>query len=742
MTTPERSELNLIHDSWLPVRRSSGREEWIRPAAITKRINSDPVMAFGWNRPDLDAAAHEFLIGLLSTAVAPASDAAWRDLWEAPPEPEDLDKAFGRVAGRFHLNGAGVRFMQDLEPFEDADERNKPMRSASALLLNAPGNQTLLKRTDIFVRGDTDGVYSLPAAAIALYTHQLFASSAGVGYRTSIRGGGPLTTRVVASATGADEPTLWEQVWANVETADESGSRGPDRREAGAIFPWEAHTRLSDKKQDQPDISQNDVNPLLVYWAMPRRVRLRFAEGKGRACSLTGRKDPVVVEGFFARNYGSNYLSGQFNHPLSPYYLSAQKEMLPLHPQPDGLTPRAWLSICVPAEDGSRRVAQSVGSWARKGGRVPGRYRILASGYDMDSAKARSWYELEMPLWNFKNEASRKAFNAICPQWTDSVRQVAGTLIRAIKWSRFKDSRKKIDYGHLAVELMHRLAPAFYATVDELGEALSQTPKANIASIRWNWSQALIAEGKRIFERELPWNQPADRRSYVEARYRLWQALDGRGKEGNNLYKALGIDPPDPGVYSERQYMRDTDAEAVAKTCVKWWAGISRVTGREVRSAVALRRANKLSIVEQFPEVLQLMTLCSDWNREQLLVVAGVLAGVRKYEQGKTVAQQIGQGSLRSKNNRASLPERALRTLINTPSKGLLKPMQHIVRLTRRQLNVFDMAYAILTWDRERTRQQWLYDYYGVYAVCMPMNQSQPDAHGRERVTNEEIKNG
>ena len=742
MSTPEQHQLSLVSDPWLPVHRLSGREEWIRPAAITESVDTDPVIAFGWHRPDLDAAAYEFLIGLLTTALAPASDAAWRDLWEAPPEPEELDEAFGRVAGRFHLNGPGVRFMQALESFEDTDEGIKPMRSASALLLNTPGEQALLKRTDIFVRGDTEGVYSLPAAAIALYAHQIFASSAGVGYRTGIRGGGPLTTRIVASAMGSDEPTLWEQAWANVETADEAGSRGPDRREAGAIFPWETSTRLSDKAQDRPNIIQDDVNPLAIYWAMPRRVRLMFAEGKGRACSLTGRKDPVVVEGFFARNYGNNYLSGQFNHPLSPYYLSAQKEMLPLHPQPDGLTPRSWLSICVPAEDGSRRVAQTVSSWARKGGRQPGRYRVLACGYDLDSAKARSWYEREMPLWVLKNEASRKAFHAICPQWTDSVRLVAGTLIRAIKLARFNDIKKKINYDYLGVELVHRLEPAFYATVDELGEALSQTPKANLASIRWNWFQALMGEGKAIFERELPWNQPTDRRSYVGARFRLWQTFDGRGNEGNNLYKALGIDTPDSGAYPERQYMRDTDAEAVARTCVKWWGGISRATDREVRSVVALRRANKLITVEQFPEALQLLTQCSDWNREQMLVVAGVLAGVRKYEKGKTVAQQIGQGSLRSKNSRVRLPERALRTLINTPSSRLLKPMQHIVRLTRGQLDVFDLAYAILTWDRQRTRQQWLYDYYGVYAVCMPMNQSQPEAHGREQVTNEEIKNG
>ena len=79
----DQTRLNLTRDPWLPVRRRSGRTETIAPWAVNDRIDTDPVTAFAWPRPELNAASLELLIGMLATGLPPAGDpdAAWQWGW-------------------------------------------------------------------------------------------------------------------------------------------------------------------------------------------------------------------------------------------------------------------------------------------------------------------------------------------------------------------------------------------------------------------------------------------------------------------------------------------------------------------------------------------------------------------------------------------------------------------------------------------------------------------------------------
>ena len=82
-----------------------------------------PFVAFAWPRPDFNGAMHEFLIGLLSTAAAPADDDEWEDWWLNPPAPDNLKERFANVVHAFNLDGPGPRFLQDLEMLDDAGKR-------------------------------------------------------------------------------------------------------------------------------------------------------------------------------------------------------------------------------------------------------------------------------------------------------------------------------------------------------------------------------------------------------------------------------------------------------------------------------------------------------------------------------------------------------------------------------------------------------------------------------------------
>ena len=323
---------NLIDELWLPVRRRGGTVERIPPWQITDRIAEDPFVAFAWPRPDFNGAAHELLIGLLSTTAAPEDDDAWEDRWRGPPAPDVLEQRFSTVAHAFDLDGPGPRFLQDLDPLEGTDNKE-----VAALLIDAPGVQTLRNNADLFVKRAPAPALSRAAAAMALFTLSSYAPSGGAGHRTSLRGGGPMVTLIVAGHPVYGD-TLWGRLWPNVESREQIEARAPESRlddDAEMIFPWLVPTRTSDPKAGGRPTTPADVHPLQVYWGMPRRIRLQFEDAQGRECGLTGTDDSVIVTHYRTRNYGTNYSEG-FEHPLTPYYRQKTTSVakLPVHPQP------------------------------------------------------------------------------------------------------------------------------------------------------------------------------------------------------------------------------------------------------------------------------------------------------------------------------------------------------------------------------------------------------------------------
>ena len=350
---------NLIHAPWLPMRRRSGVVEHIPPWRINDRIDDDPFVAFAWPRPDFNGAAHEFLIGLLSTAVAPRDD-DWEEWWLRPPAPELLARKFAAIGHAFDLDGSGPRFLQDLDPLKDSRESD-----AAALLIDAPGAQTLRNNADLFVKRGGTPILGRPAAAMALYTLNAYAPSGGAGHRTSLRGGGPMTTLIVADHEAYGD-TLWGRLWPNVETAEQIGMRATEARlrdDLDLIFPWFAPTRTSNSKSGGRSTTPVDIHPLQVYWGMPRRIRLLFEDPSGRSCGLTGAQDSVIVKSYRTRNYGTDYSEG-FEHPLTPYYRQkAGAPKLPVHPRPGGISYRLWPGLVVQSSDKLRDPAQVLRHW-------------------------------------------------------------------------------------------------------------------------------------------------------------------------------------------------------------------------------------------------------------------------------------------------------------------------------------------------------------------------------------------
>ena len=544
----EFAVFNLINAPWLPVRRRSGAIEHIQPWRITEGIAEDPIVAFDWPRPDFNGAAHEFLIGLLSTAAAPEDDEAWEDWWLSPPASDALRKRFSTVVHAFDLDGPGPRFLQDLAPLANAE-----IKEIAALLIDAPGAKTLRDNADLFVKRSSGLALSRAAAAMALFTLSAYAPSGGAGHRTSLRGGGPMTTLIINEHENYGI-TLWGRIWPNVESKERISRRSVSAKQPDAlesVFPWLVPTRVSNPKEGGRLTTPEDVHPLQVYWGMPRRIRLLFEEAEDRPCSLIDFQDSVIVASYRTRNYGTNYSEG-FEHPLSPYYRQkGGTAKLPVHPRPGGVSYRLWPGLVIPSSDKLRQPAQVIRQWPERSTRR-GQTRLAAFGYDMDNMKARAWIEAEMPMWVLSDSMSKEWIGQLIERTTAGADEVCRLITSAVKSALYnRPSDATGDYGFMAERFYRETEGVFYAAMRDAVASIQNNPDVDDPTIRVreNWAPVMARAALRLFDEYAPADGLEDRdmHRHVKARFFLALALGGRGKSGRALFeRALGIASPEP----------------------------------------------------------------------------------------------------------------------------------------------------------------------------------------------------
>ncbi|MCK9530044.1 MAG: type I-E CRISPR-associated protein Cse1/CasA [Gammaproteobacteria bacterium] len=454
--------MNLIDGApWLPVRRKHGARELILPWQITDRIDDDPIVALDLPRPDFNGSLVQFLIGLLQTAWTPEDEADWGEAYERPPIPAVLRDACLRYRDAFNVDGDGPRFLQDLEL---AGEEPKDIGS---LLIDEPGGQTLRDNRDLFIKRGQYPALGVTAAVAALITLQTNAPSGGKGHRTSMRGGGPLTTLLVPDPLHDPLPAnLWRLVWLNVLSAEHlEGLTGNSHlTDPAAIFPWLAPTRTSENPGGI-DTTPEDAHPLQMYWGMPRRIRLEMGDLVEGECPMTHRREPLVTA-FHTRSYGVNY-TGAWAHPLSPHVINEDGKPLPLHPQPGGIAYRYWLGVVLGDAQGVRP-AQVITARGSSSARRRRAVRLWAFGYDMDNAKARGWYESLMPVYHLDIE-QRERFSAEVNRLLDAASDVARNLRLALKDAWFsKGATVRGDFNFAVDAFWQDTQSGFYGVLELL----------------------------------------------------------------------------------------------------------------------------------------------------------------------------------------------------------------------------------------------------------------------------------
>ena len=264
-----------------------------------------------------------------------------------------MKAAFEKDAHAFNLDGDGPLFMQDLDPLTGAD-----VWPVSALFIEQPADSARSLNKDLFIKRDVINQVCLPCSAAALFTMQTNAPAGGRGHRTSLRGGGPLSTLISG-------PDVWRTLWLNTLARDDYLNLPGNRRlePPEARYPWLGPARTS---ENGLETTPEHIHPDQMIWGMPRRIRLLIDEPGGPvpfSCDLCGRQGDRIVPGFRTRASGFNY-KGPYLHPLTPHVYKDEMP-LPIHGQPGRLTYRHWLGVVQGTSDGNRKPARIVAEFAK-----------------------------------------------------------------------------------------------------------------------------------------------------------------------------------------------------------------------------------------------------------------------------------------------------------------------------------------------------------------------------------------
>ncbi|MFP4237148.1 MAG: type I-E CRISPR-associated protein Cse1/CasA [Desulfonatronovibrio sp.] len=464
--------MNLLEDFWLPFRTRTNEIRYLSPL----HVQDVDLVDLALPRADFQGAGWQFLIGLLQTFFPPEDLEEWQERWEKPPDVQELSRFFTLGRDAFNLLGQRPLFMQDFDHLDEARSS-----SVSSLLIEAPGGNTLRLNTDHFIKRGQVEVVCPSCAAMALYTMQINAPSGGKGYRVGLRGGGPLTTLVLPQDPQA---SLWQKLWLNVLDRSNWTYDRPALN-SSVVFPWMGPTRVSEKPGTKT--FPEDVHPLHIFWAMPRRFRLEAKDSPCK-CDICGHTSSRSIRQIRTKNYGYNY-EGPWRHPLTPYRRNPKQPDQPpisIKGQQGGIGYQHWEALALGNEEKHGNMpALVVLDFANKAkalrdfGPTARQALLWAFGYDMENMKARGWYSTQMPLLAIPAEWRDLMLDWVT-QMTDAARSAAWNVRNKIKhaWFTRPDDLKEKEYKAKAhfIELRfwERTEADFYDCLFQLYHSLEQ----------------------------------------------------------------------------------------------------------------------------------------------------------------------------------------------------------------------------------------------------------------------------
>ncbi|WP_445365117.1 type I-E CRISPR-associated protein Cse1/CasA [Microbulbifer sp. ANSA001] len=710
--------MNLISDSWIPVIRQDGARVKVTPWQITDRDNS--ILDIVTVRADFRGALYQFLIGLLQTTFAPRNVNSWGRLYQESPSPESLKAVFSYYENVFELMAwTEPAFMQDLGLVTG---ESKPVVS---LLIEAPGNKTCKANLDHFIKCNQVQGICPSCVATALLTLQINAPSGGLGHRTSLRGGGPLTTLLMSSS---DESSLWQKLWLNVLPMEEIPTR-PSNKDT-SVFPWLAPTRLSNTN-GMPTYPE-DTHPLQMYWSMPRRIRLDLATLHIGSCDLCGEHSSSLLSHFISKNYGVNY-DGAWLHPLTPYRFDPKKKSPPisLKGQRDAIGYQRWLGLLWHDDTLGDRASATVHYFNKEYGELineqtgGNHLSLWCFGYDMDNMKARYWSEYQMPVILVKQHEQVHFVEqvSLLIKMARDVLKALRFYIKSVWFPQYKEAKGNLSF--IDRNFWRITEPEFYKMLNILSTH-SQELKSVSQNMIASWYRTLKTVAEENFDRWILDNfvEDLNQKRVFGAREGLQAKLSRMARV--NLLDSDAEFEQGESVMASYQFLKSEDVSKLRA----WHTWLNTLEGRADRAR--LRRAVEpmdALVTSAFIRFLKAMPDRWQNNEDIRLEDAALVATLAAHvssdtprDVAKTIAHSLA--TVDEGNGRPVMSEMRFSQLQRSrDTPEFYRRLVRALRLLSGKADIASLANDLLHWQherrvapvrnvRERLAVRWATDYY------------------------------
>lgn len=149
--------------------------------------------------------------------------------------------------------------------------------------------------------------------------------------------------------------------------------------------------------------------------------------------------------------------------------------------------------------------------------------------------------------------------------------------------------------------------------------------------------------------------------------------------------------------------------------------GTTPAQGWQRATVAQLRRAGSPLEVMMVPHALRLIQDLPNFRADNVAVLAGILAVVRR-DTDTSIVRAVGRKCFAAEDS-ATLSENRFRRLLQTPTDDLLEPMRRLVRFAKWEANVGHLAESILYWG-DWKKKQWMFDYYAASSALRSQSQA------------------
>jgi CRISPR system Cascade subunit CasA len=172
--------------------------------------------------------------------------------------------------------------------------------------------------------------------------------------------------------------------------------------------------------------------------------------------------------------------------------------------------------------------------------------RLVAFGYDMDNMKARGWSQSEMPLPVEDGKLDKEFLDGLVRKFVPAAAIASRALIYQTKSALYpRPSDVPGDFGFIGERFWRETETGFYQTVRQAGAVYRRDPDDTDAQrpVIEGWVRILRDRALALFDEHAPLAgiENRDMERLVRARWSLVMTFHGAGKQGGDLYSALGL---------------------------------------------------------------------------------------------------------------------------------------------------------------------------------------------------------